>query len=342
MAERIVNEYQRLFEVRVLHHYWLDEGATVFDLNPDQADKDARLLKYDVRPFLALAPTLATADALGGLGGVYKSTALGGVTAVPGGAVLPAGTTFDFLLTVHHAGFFNYTALTLRPQKVAELYHPAEGRTHRYKENVPVLSNLTGAARGSGPGKALFLSHEFPALAPDDLVESLVVSGGALLQLTSDQPGAATQELAPASSMPVFVNQADVPPIVPPPGLVGAPSRGIELAGDMPDTVAHSWFALIRLSAVRADDGDFSFIDPSGHARTPAPVFEIRFNNRSTVWQYLDKGTGAVIATEPEPLPLTYFGNAGTRQKPSVGSVKATFDSGAPSRVTRLVSEIYV
>jgi len=32
MAERIINGYKRLFEARLLHHYWLDEGATLFDL----------------------------------------------------------------------------------------------------------------------------------------------------------------------------------------------------------------------------------------------------------------------------------------------------------------------
>jgi len=55
MAERIVNGYKRLFEVRLIHHYWLDEGGDVFDsLGEDIRNK--RLLTYDLRPFLAITP----------------------------------------------------------------------------------------------------------------------------------------------------------------------------------------------------------------------------------------------------------------------------------------------
>jgi hypothetical protein len=103
----------------------------------------------------------------------------------------------------------------------------------------------------------------------------------------------------------------------------------------VPDDV----FALISLTAVRGGNGAFSFVDGAGAAKAPYPVFDVRFKNRSTLWTYLDKQTGAVSATEAAPLPLTHFGNAGTKQKPSGGLVKATM-SGA--KITQLVSEIYV
>ena len=293
MAESIVNGYRRLFEIRLLHHYWLDEGATVFDLIADQTKKATRLLQYDVRPFLAVTPTEATMKAFNGLGGVYKNTALGCLVALPDSVVVAQDATYEFVVTVRHADVLNYTALTLRPQKIYEIYHQPEDKIYRYKENVPVLSNLTGAARGTGSDKALFLSKEIPALAADDQVEALVLSGNALVQLTSDQPAASTQSLHdPATSLPVFVHQGDVPAIVPPSGLVGAPARGVRLSSEITDKV----FTLIRLSAVRVDDGDFSLIDSSGQAKEPHPVFQVRFKNRSTIWQYLNKRTG-VVAT---------------------------------------------
>lgn len=336
MAERIINGYKRLFEVRLLHHYWLDEGATVFDLIPDQTKKDTRLLKYDMRSFLAVTPTATAAKALSGFGGVYKNTALGCIVAVPNSAVLPPDAMFEFIVTVQNTAFYNYTALTLRPQKIYELYHQPEDKTYRYKENVSILSNRTGASRGTGLKKALFLSKGIPALAADDQVESLVLSRNALLQLTGDQPGAGTQQCnARATNLPVFVHQGDVPAIVPPTGLVGIPTRGVMLSGDITDNV----FALIRLSAMRANDSDFSFIDSSGHAKTTHPVFQIRFKNRSTIWQYFNKSTGAVDSTELNPLPLTHFGNAGTKQKPSEGLVKAVRNG---TKITQLVSEIFV
>ena len=51
MVERAVSPYSRLFEARLLHHYWLDTGKTMFDAlaAPDQ---DERLLTYDVRALL--------------------------------------------------------------------------------------------------------------------------------------------------------------------------------------------------------------------------------------------------------------------------------------------------
>lgn len=162
------------------------------------------------------------------------------------------------------------------------------------------------------------------------------MSGTALLQLTSDAPNATMQQLlAQASDFPVFVHQADAPPIVPPEGIVGAPARGIRLSADVPDNV----FTLISLTAVRADDTAFSFVDGAGGAKASAPVYQVRFKNRSTFWTYRDKRTGVLGSPEASPLPLTFFGNAGTRQKPSRGHVKAEM-SGA--RIARLISEIYV
>jgi len=336
MAETIGNGYRRLFQIRLLHHYWLDEAATVFDLIPSQAKREERLLSYDMRPFLALTPTTATEKLLQGLGCVYKSIASGCMVAAPETTVIPDDAILEFIVTVQHPAFHNYTALTLRPQKIYEIFYQPEEKTYRYKENVPLLSNLTGASRGTGAGKSLFLSTEIPALAADDKVEALVISGTTLLQLTGDQPGAGTHQLAPqAANLPVFVNQADLPAIVPPAGLVGAPARGILLTGQIPDPV----FALIRLAPVRPTDTDFSFIDATGHAKVSSPVFDIRFKSRSTIWQYFDKSSGALISAETDPLPLTYYGNAGSKQKPSEGVVKAV-KSG--DRITQLVSEIFI
>ncbi len=336
MAEQVSHAYRRLFEIRLLHHYWLDEGATVFDLLADEAKKDARLLAYDARPFLNIAPTAATASAFNGVGGLFKETGLGCIVAVPGNAVIPPDTALEFIVTVQNQDLQNYTALSLRSRRIYELFHQPENKTYRYKENVPVLSNLSGTSRGAGSTRALFLSKEIPAPAADDQVESLVLSSGALVQLTGDQPGAATQIVGPvATDLPVFVHQGEVPAIVPPAGLSAAPARGILLNDDTPDTV----FVLIRVAAVRADADEFSIIDGGGHAKVPHPVFHVRFKNRSTIRRYVNKTTRAVISTEAVPLPLTRFGNAGTGQKPSEGFVKPE-KSG--EKITQLVSEIAV
>jgi len=335
MGELIPSRYQRLFEVRLLHHYWLDDGATLFDKIPDDA-RNARLLSYDVRPLFEVVPTSTTTHTLSGYHCLFRPSALGFSVAAPRDGVIPASTVLEFIISTTRLPLFDYTALTLRPQRVYELLNPTDGVTYRYKENVPVLSNLSGANRGAGPNLALFLSREIPGGNAADGVESLVLSGRALMQLTSDNPGAATQQLAAqVTDFPVFVHQGDAPAITPPAGLIGAPARGVQLTSDVTNDV----FALIQLTAVRGDNDVFSFVDGAGAPKAAPPAFQVRFKNRSTVWTYRDNKTGAVTSTSPNPLPLSYFGNAGTKQKPSRGHVKAEM-SGA--KVTRLISEIYV
>jgi hypothetical protein len=320
----------------LLHHYWLDEGTTVFDQIADPSKREARLLDYDMRPFLSVRPTARTAAVLSGLQCLFRETALGCVVLAPATGVIPADMVFDFIVAARQSSVHNYTALTLRPQRIHDLYNATDGITYRYKENVPVLSNLTGTKRGTAPDQSLFLSREIPPLGADDQVEALVLSGNALLQLTSDGPSATTQQLnATATELPVYLHQADSPAIVAPAGLSGVPAHGVRLSGDVTDDV----FALISLTAVRAGDTAFIFVDGTGVAKDAAPVFQVRFKNRSTIWNYLDKRTGAVVESEAIPLPLTYFGNAGTKQKPSEGLVKAEKTGG---KITRLVSEIYV
>lgn len=334
MSERDINSYRQLFAIRLLHHYWLDNGANLFDKLSVQ-EQTKRLLSYDMRRFLSLSPTAPTLKSLSGLGCVYKNTTMGCVVAVQESGVIPPDTTFEFAVTVQDSAFYNYTALTLRPQKIYELYHKPDDKIYRFKENIPVLSNVTGTARTLGSNKTLFLSRELPSVDDGQVESFLVPNDNALYQLTSEQPITKQKLNDEATKIPVFVHQGDVPAIVPPNGLTMVPSRGIVLSEDIPDNV----FLLIRLSAIRGDDGDFSFIDSNGHAKATFPVFQIHFKNRSTIWKYFNKSTGAVVSTESNVLPLTSYGNAGTEQKPSQGLVKV--EKGG-DKITRIVSEIFV
>lgn len=339
MTERASTAYRRLFEVRLLHHYWLDDGDQRFDTLAADLQVE-RLLRYDVRPLLRVLPTPSTQQQLGRRRCLFLPTAQGFVVAAPSDATFDATATFSFAVSIAHGDCLDYTALTFRAQAVQEAVDPTDLSpnrvVYRYKTDVPVLSNLTGAKRNFGAGNVQFLSRDYPAPAASDAVEAMVLSAGALLQLTSDNPGATTQQLGPAAAdLPVFLHQGDVPAIVPPAGVVGAPARGVLLGDEVPDDV----FALITLTAVRASDDDFSFVDGTGAPKLPATVYEVRLKNRSTFWTYLDKRTGALDAVVPDPLPLTFFGNASTRQKPSQGIVKARM-SGA--RITQLISEIYI
>ncbi|NDV09387.1 hypothetical protein GXW84_33820 [Rhodococcus sp. IEGM 248] len=314
MVEQLRTGYTRLFEVRVMHHFWLDEGATAFsDLAPERQQR--RLSDYDVRRILEIRPDTATAATIARLRGVFRSTSVGFLVAVPDTAHVLLDAEFGFSATAVDPHYADYTALTLRPQRTVDVVEPGDPEVvHRFKQNVPVLSNLTGVARGSGASARLFLSQRIPSGAGDG-IEALVVSGATLRQLTKDPPNPASRSLGPAVSHPVYVHQGDVPAITAPPGSTGAPARGVELAPDTPPDV----MMIIRLSP-RPPDDKLAFAEKDGAVRTPAPVFEVHLRNRSTLWRYHQRDGS--VATEPgDPLPLSYAGNAGTKQKPSVGAL---------------------
>ncbi|SOD92842.1 hypothetical protein [Spirosoma fluviale] len=341
MAESTTSRYKRLFELRILHHYWLDNGSTLFDLL-DDAVKVRRLLTYDVRQLISLTPTESTQKTLKKLGGIYRATTLGCVVAVPDGTPVPADTRFDLILTVQDPAFFQYTALTLSRQTIREYYNRASDGYDRYKTGVPVLSNLTGISRTINGVKSLFLSKEIPTLAAsaNAKVESLARSGAKLVQLTSSQPDATTQQLAAqANTQPVYLHQDDVPLIDAPPALSEFPPtglRGIQLSAEIPDNV----YTLVRITAERPGDADFSCV-VNGLPKAVPPVFEIRFKNRSTIWQYIDKRTGDLLSTEPDPLPLTLFSeDNNTRLKPSPDSIQLSADPDDAEKITGLFSQI--
>ncbi len=334
MSEQIRVKYRRLFEVRVLHHYWLDDGATVFDSIADPLKKQQRLSSYDVRMFLEIRPTSSTEKQLEAYRAIVINSALGLIAAVPEEAVIASDALFEFSVTVRNPAFINYTALTLRRQRIIDLYDAEQGKRYLYKENVPVLSNLTGTTRGAGGDEVLFLSKEFPAIANDDLVEAIGLSGNALTQLIADQPGDLLHTITDQAGLwPVYVHQGDVP-VLEAPEIEGEIFRGIALDSNLPKDV----FALIRLHADRPGDSRFSLIDSQGRVKQAAPSFHVRLKNRSTFWQYLNQGNGSLEFETVEPLPSTYFGNAGNRRKPSENSVKPVLSG---DRVIKLVSEIY-
>lgn len=344
MVEFLRLRYARLFEVRVLHHFWLDDGLTVFD----PAAQAQRLLTYDVRRLLDFRPSAATAGTVAGLRGVFRATGLGFLVAVPGDARVPLGAVFEFSVTVVAPDYANYTAQplarpgitaatvpALRPQPVVTVVDPTS-RVHRYKANVPVLSNLTGVAKGAGAAERLYLSRDYPTASDDDAVEALVAVGDQLRQRIGDPPSAPLNLVGPKADLPVFVHQGDVPPITPPAGTTGVPAFGIQLDDTTPPGVA----AVIRLAPRRPADSPFNFAESDG---TPRPrVFEVHLQNRWTTWRYHNKGDGSLISTEAGPLPLTHFGNAGTKQKPPLAAVGAQLDNQDPPKIVRLVSDIYV
>lgn len=339
MTERSRTTFARLFEVRILHHYWLDQGATAFGSIADANLATTRLLTYDTRRFLRVEPSEATATIVAGLRGVFRQTGLGFLVGVPDDVVIPLDATFEFHVTATAADYAGYTALSLRSRQIVDVVDPATGDVHRYKANVPLLSNATGVSRGAGANRRLYLSTEYVGGAGNgDAVEAIVTSGNNVRQLTGDPPGAPFHVLGARGAVPVYLHQGDARPITPPAGSVGAPARGVELTGDMPPTVT----AVIRLVPRRATDDHFSFANADGTVRTPPTVYELHLRNRWTTRRYRDPRDGSVVDTDVDPTPLTHFGNAGPKHKPPPDAIDVELDNSNPPKITRLISDIYV
>jgi hypothetical protein len=374
MSERIKSQYRSLVEVRVFHHYWLDDGNTLFDsvtLDPYKQP----LADYDVRKFLAITPTATTEKKLKGLSAVFKTNALGFVVLIPEHIIIPNDAFFEFVITVTSLDFFNYTALTLQPQTIIELYHKKEDKVYRYKTNVPFLSNKSGVAKTIKNQKQIFLSHDIPIFSQgyEGYIESLFQKDGKLVQFIDDKLNLGNPLYNGTADFPIFVNQLDIPfidnlathPLPSDFVLLSSikpediPHRGIKLSDDIPDNV----FALIKLVVLKDVQAVSEFdlcdliinkdkpkdIPPEAHVKKERPVFHIHFKNRSTEWHYYDKRlnkTDQPFMTEP--LPLTFFGNAqpNKKRKPSEGFVKPKVlkdkpnDDQSASRL-RLISEIF-
>lgn len=334
MAETLRISYARLFDVRVLHHFWLDDGATVFDAVTDDAARARRLQSYDARRIVAVTPTRPTRELVAGLRGVFRATGLGCFVALPEDTQVPTDATFEFFLSALDPDFATYTALGLRPREVVDVVEPDgdDGIMHRFQSNVPTVSNATGAARGSGANRRLFLSRPYPGSG--DAVEHLFASGGDVAQLAQDPPNPDVHILGPTAQLPVYLHQGDVQAITPPAGSTGAPARGVELFERAPRTLV----AVLRLEAGLDPGHALSFTTGGGTARTPTRIFEIHLPNRRTTWQYRDRRDGSVTRTETDVLPLTHFGNAGSRRKASRSAIGV---ERSGDRVTALVSDIY-
>ena len=146
MAERITTGYKRLFEVRILHHYWLDEGATIFD-NLPESERNKKLLNYKADQLISVSPTPKTQKLLDGINAVARQTSLGLVVAIPETQITPDDSVFLFTIEIKDSAFFNYTSFTLLDRKIVECFSPGENKIYRYKANVPVFSNLTGVSQ---------------------------------------------------------------------------------------------------------------------------------------------------------------------------------------------------
>jgi hypothetical protein len=142
--------YNKLFEVKILHHFFLNKGETGFDSMTDE-DKALTMLKYDVREFFEIYPSPECQKALNSHNCVFKATSQGiiiGVRAESDDQNPPNFSLFNpfddeqvftFVIQLRDIGFMNYTALpfTVSPGKMYVFSNLTSGSTKSY----PALSS---------------------------------------------------------------------------------------------------------------------------------------------------------------------------------------------------------
>jgi hypothetical protein len=152
----LVISYKPLFEVKIIHHYFLDKGATCFDDLPAD-DQSALLSRYDVSSFFEIKPTDETLMTLSKYRCVFKNTSAGFLVGVKirkneTGDFLPfvdfaPDLKFTFKIRITDRNFLNYTSLPLlnNSGKIYSFNNLTEGNNKKY----PCLAKFAPVFDGS-------------------------------------------------------------------------------------------------------------------------------------------------------------------------------------------------
>ncbi len=117
--------YSRIFDINILHHFFLNKGQTAFSQLPED-EQEQILLKYDASELFAISPTEQTRKILDSRGCIFKAHPGGFLVATqsipdashPNGSPLPdfnPGVRLTFLAFLRDHNLLNYSALPFRP-----------------------------------------------------------------------------------------------------------------------------------------------------------------------------------------------------------------------------------
>jgi hypothetical protein len=114
--------YHVLFEVKIMHHYFLNRGTVIFD-SMSVADQADVMLKYDAREIFEIVPTEECTKILNANHCIFKATSTGIIVGLRAGSdgqappkfkpfsSLADDLIFTFIVKLRDFDFMNYTAL---------------------------------------------------------------------------------------------------------------------------------------------------------------------------------------------------------------------------------------
>lgn len=232
--------YGLLFEVTVLHNYFLNNGEDTYTAMSDE-DKKKMLHKFNSDSFTSITPTVETSIRLRNFKMLFKPTKTGfGVyTMVKEDATdpfisIPADLKLDFKVSVNDYQFENYTNLEFAHKQIF-LFSNVKPSTEPISfEYIPKIDNN------------VLISNDY---------------------LVSEE------------TTVHFISELHTP--------------------ERQDV-----FGIISLT-MRGDNNSKDILNNSG--KMIGPNFKIHFDNRKTVWKYINRKTGTVIETKAVK-PLTRSG----------------------------------
>lgn len=233
--------YGQLFEVTLLHNYFLNNGEETYE-TMSATDKKKMIQKYSIDSFLNVTPTAETATIIRNHKLLFKKTKTGFCVYVKVKETdetdpfisIPLTKKLDFLIRINDYQFENYTDLEFVPNQVF------------------LFSNVKPATE-TNPFSYISKSDE-NELVSDDYLASEETSTDLISSLQ-------TQE-----------------------------NRSV--------------FGIISLT-MQGDDDSNNILDDSG--KLINPTFKIHFDNRKTIWKYINRTSSTEIETN-SVKPLTFSG----------------------------------
>lgn len=269
--------YGLLFEVTLLHSYFLNSGEDTY-VGMTTEDKKKMLKKFDSDSFVTITPTVETNTRLRNYKMVFKPTKTGFRVyikvkeddEIDPFISVPADLKLDFIISINDYQFENYTNLefVLKQMFLFSNTKPeTEPVTFKY---IPNFSDN--------------------ALISNDYLVSEETTAHFLSELH-------TQE------------RQDI-------------------------------FGIISLT-MKGDNNPKDIIDGAG--KLLSPNFKLHFDNRKTLWKYIDRKAGTHIETN-DPKPLTYFGfvelDPVNDFTPSQ-SISSTYPNPSVKSITKISSDYY-
>lgn len=419
--------YKTLFQVKILHHYFLNKGAEVFDNIAEEKDKIEIFRNYDIQEFLTIAPTESCKKLLKQYRCVFKVTRDGFLVGIKSRKIAadkfkavfkPGGNLhLSFLISFVDNFFINYTCLPLkRNLKELDGFISQENNVY-YCHNLttdsakkppfitkiaPKFKNGTAYSAGdilsnseTNPTK-LFIAKKITTTAPpsDNWIDDDIVRGkplqyagvNDLLPVFTDMirfnSGLADPDLtvtvtdAQGNNIPAETKFIKDKKGNDPGKLIALTDIHLLNEGfykiNFKDGVFDKTFPFYRLSkpaeadmivdlVIKGNTADYTIIDvdnddtndddDSNNDLMKSPVFEIRFRNRATNWQYKGNNFSNNSVTGPHPLTKNGYINATVKDKngqdvddlpnPSVKMIKAK-KADDDTNTYDTISEIFI